>query len=533
MQVEADRRDPSAPLPIAAELFRMLEREKVLFGLFKSTASLPKGLAGTDDFDVLVARSDYARFCAVMNRFHAVRGVVHWALSSPGREDWLVPDFARGRYLHLDVHCEVRVGHKFNKVYPLFRYEDITSWERHEASGVSVPVASPTDEARITVARVAYRTWSPPWNEWTRVTGTWRDEICHLLFSEGIREFSLDYPLEDKALRCRLRLDKGELLIASSDLAGLRERVAARSGKTGILGLIPYSVNLVRKAFYRFARTVNRIRPGAIFDKRRSSTGGLLIAVVAPDGLGKSTQIERLKTCFSWKLSCISLYLGYGDGQASFLSKGVKLLYRRKRPKFVQCVRRLDEPVTLSNRAKAVALVLWGVLVAFERRATVMRSRRAASRGFVVICDRWPQNIQPGYLDGPLALPGVHLIHGFNWLTRLERKLHAQAASFRPDLTIQMRAGYEVSHMRKPGELTEDQFDKRICLMDELSRRDPDIIHVDAARPLDRVTAMLFRFIWCRLSGDSTPAIQFNEKSLGANVPDTDPSASAFREAVR
>src|SRR4051812_34359307 len=105
------------PLSIAVVLFRQLEQANVRFGIFKSTASVPEGLAGIEDFDVLVARSDYSRFCEILTSLQAVRGVVHWTLASVGREDWLVPDFASGRYLHLDVHCDVRLGHKFNKAY--------------------------------------------------------------------------------------------------------------------------------------------------------------------------------------------------------------------------------------------------------------------------------------------------------------------------------------------------------------------------------------------------------------------------------
>jgi hypothetical protein len=110
------RKLPSPPiLNSGAAFFEKLNSAGIRYGVFKSSRNTAPALAGDQDLDLLVAREDYRRFCGIAAEYGGIRSVNHRSLVSPGREDWFIPDFERAKYLHLDVHTEVRLGGKFDK----------------------------------------------------------------------------------------------------------------------------------------------------------------------------------------------------------------------------------------------------------------------------------------------------------------------------------------------------------------------------------------------------------------------------------
>ncbi len=68
-------------------------------------------------------------------------------------------------------------------------------------------------------------------------------------------------------------------------------------------------------------RLVQRLAPHSIAPKRRPANGGLVVALVGPDGVGKSTQVDRLVKTFQWKFGCVKSYAGTGDGKGWWTRK--------------------------------------------------------------------------------------------------------------------------------------------------------------------------------------------------------------------
>ena len=164
----------SAPANSAVTFFDRLNEAGVRYGIFKSSRNTPMALAGNQDLDVLVAREDYRRFCAIAAECAGIRSVNHRSLASPAREDWFIPDFERVKYLHLDVHTSLRLGGKFNKCYPWFAYRDIHQWDAVSVGNCSIAVASPMDEAAITLSRIAFRAKGRIAGSWQKLTGALR-----------------------------------------------------------------------------------------------------------------------------------------------------------------------------------------------------------------------------------------------------------------------------------------------------------------------------------------------------------------------
>ena len=480
----------------AASFFVRLGEAGVRFGIFKSSRNTQMALGGEQDLDILVAREDYQQFCAIASECGGIRSVNHPSLASPGREDWFIPDFERARYLHLDVHTSVRLGGKFNKRYPCFAYGDIGDWGAVTLGSCSIPIASPMDEAAVTLSRIAFRAKGKVSGSWQKLTGDWAREIDELLFAPvEAGETSVCHEHGDLTFRCRVKKQDGEVWVHREDLASIRRAVKASCGAPIYSAISDPIRNTFRTWRYAAARFVNRMVAGLVVDRRRPACGGLIVAVIAPDGMGKTTQVERISKLLGWKFCCARLYLGTGDGQGWQLRRLLRRLYLRRRSKFSAVrLNGLDAEGRsgLKSRAASVLYATWGLLVAFERHVRVQAARRMADRGFIVVCDRWPQSIEPGFMDGPTR---PHR-HSPNLLRRWELSLYDRMSRVRPDITIHLMGDYEVSQARKPGELTREEFDKRIALMTEMQARAPGTHVIDATQDIDEVSKTIFGVIW-------------------------------------
>lgn len=498
--------EPVAALPVAEALFQALDAAGVRYGIVQDLASLPAALGGRDDIDLLVERQDYPAFYSIMAELHGLRGVSLSCYDNvcAGREDWFVPDFSRGAYLHLDLHIGIRVGWEFRKRYLALDYPAIGRWERASSGGVSVPVVSPEDEIRIAIARFAFRVWRFPWRQWVVISGNWKEQLSRLRSESGESGLHhVEFKLGCGAVTCRVRPSEGGLLVHGGDLARLRHAIRHRSGFSIVSGMTDAAVHLARKSSYLALRVLGYLMPGAVPAKRRPSTGGLVVALVAPDGLGKSTQVDLLTRRFRWKFGCARAYVGTGEGSGWWFRKRLQKLVFRRRRQFKAVIERAGEGSFLRGGAKgrvlALGLALWGVLVAIERYVVVKRTCRWATRGLIVICDRWPQMVRQGYLDGPMIPSNLPSLPGVATLTRLEQRLYRKMDECRPRLILHLVSDFSVSEKRKPGEISKEDFEARLSLMAELRARNKDIRSVDASASAEAVNRELFKQIWLSL----------------------------------
>ena len=486
-------------LTSALMLFARLNDAGIRYGIFKSSRNTALALAGDQDLDVLVAREDYHRYCAIASDCLGIRSVNHRSLVSQGREDWFIPDFDRAKYLHLDVHTGVRLGGKFNKRYPCYRYHDIRRWEIVELGDCAIPIVSPEDEATITLSRIAFRSRGGLISgRWQKLAGDWAQEIDDLLFPG--RETSGDSVWHECAalgLRCLVKKRSDEIWVRREDMADIRKLVRARAAAPAGSIVADSITNSLRAWSYAASRIASRLVPGRTIDRRRPASGGLIVALVAPDGMGKSVQVERLYKLFNWKFSCVSLYLGTGDGQGWWLRRKIRTLYFARRDAIRNARLRgrapEDRSRNMRSRIGTFLMSIWGVLVALERHGRVIAARRMADRGFIVFCDRWPQSVQPGFMDGPTwqRADGSPTL-----LRRWELALYDRMSCVRPDIVAHLVGDYAVSQARKPGELSRDEFDKRIALMERMRATGLGTHVIDAGKNIDEVSKVLFEMIW-------------------------------------
>ncbi|MCY1244736.1 hypothetical protein D9M72_578300 [compost metagenome] len=139
------------------------------------------------------------------------------------------------------------------------------------------------------------------------------------------------------------------------------------------------------------------------------------------------------------------------------------------------------------------------MLIAIERYGVVKRAHRWATRGLIVVCDRWPQTLQKGYLDGPMIPSNLPAVPGIAALARFEEWLYQKMNECKPDLTLHLVSDFAVSQSRKPGEISKEGFEARMSLMAELRALDKDIRVIDASANTETINGNLFKQIWLSL----------------------------------
>lgn len=504
-----DTADKSA-LPVLRKVLDRLSAGQVRFGVFKNVAALDAAAAGAGDFDVIVAAEDTDQFGAVMDEFRAVRGVCSplYDNAVPGRQDWFIPD-ASGRYLHLDVSFGLQVGPKFNKRYRALEYGDITQWQDHAVADVVLPVASTPEQARIALLRSCFRLKAGPLSGWTRVDSATRS-LLDAAFPGDTALPTFAYRLGSAQATCPIRRAGGQFEVESKSIRQLRTAIRAHGGGLFDRMLGPITDRLIhyaRKSAFALASRLTANTPDRNVSKRFIQPKGAVVALIGPDGVGKSTQAARLRGTFKRKFRCSAVYMGSNDGAWMALRGRLrKRLARTRGKKSDPAIRRESDKAKLSY-GKVLGKGVWRLIIAIQRNAALKRCQRLTDRGVIVIADRWPQALRQGYLDGPSVPPPDHMKLPC-WLWGIENRIYLRMAAHKPSLTVHLDCDYATSNARKPDDISADDFEHRVTLMREMRDRDPAIKVVDARQDMDAVTADLIGWVWfaMRQAQDSSTA---------------------------
>src|SRR5258708_28753026 len=108
--------------------------------------------------------------------------------------------------------------------------------------------------------------------------------------------------------------------------------------------------------------------------------------------MGKTIEDKQITELSGLKFKIKSLYLGSGDGKGWWIRRLIRTLYIRRRSSIKETF--LSDAAPTKERHSFTAylgsylLGLWGLLIALERYASVIKARRMADRGFIVFCDR-------------------------------------------------------------------------------------------------------------------------------------------------
>lgn len=193
--------------------------------------------------------------------------------------------------------------------------------------------------------------------------------------------------------------------------------------------------------------------------------GGFLLAIIGPDGAGKSTVKDALVAWLDDLFAVESLYLGRGEwvSRAQQLAAEVKwaILERttsRARPEPTGPADddgRRDPHAPPKERRVRWVRDASAVALAERKRRALRRSERLRRRGWLLVTDRFPHPTEK-LCDGPAIVLSAGDPVARRVLSTAERHYFRGFAGTRPDLLVRLLLPVEESVRRKPDHRAED-----------------------------------------------------------------------------
>ena len=508
------RRGGDGTLALIADLIGALADQGIRYCHWKSTSSLSVALAGRTDLDLLVDRSDAARFSAAVAALGFKRFVSHPSRQLPGVDDWLGLDLGARRLVHLHVYHELVLGEELVKNHRLPVEETLL---RHTRLLQGMPVPTPELELAVLAVRALLKYREDAYLR--DVVGLGHRGGLPAGISEEVADLLGQTSPEavGEAVERHLPMLPAAVIVAFLRVAVTRpidagrvralrhelERALRPYARRGELALVPLRVGAAvsRSRLVRAARHAGeglRGRPSG--RRKRAAGGGRVVAVIGIDGAGKSTVVDALVETFAWRVNVATLYLGSArPGPVAATSQTATRVARRASG---WLGRRLDAGNPVARAAGTVTDLAFGIRAvaeAAERARRVRLGRRLAADGWLVVFDRYPMpNLRVGERRMDAArLPAPERDAGSlrARLARRERAIYRGIPE--PELVLALRLDAETARARKPS--APIALESKAEALAALGDGDDALVVIDAAAPLEEVLRRATAAVWERL----------------------------------
>jgi thymidylate kinase len=488
------RIDSDSPIALIEEMLGRLRTAEVRFCHWKSNRGLPNALAANEDLDILTERSSAGQFTSIIAElgFKQVRSSPDREF--PGIEDHIGFDGPSGKIVHLQIHYRLILGEPLLKNY-LFPIETEMLQDLDSSNGMPIPI--PAAELAIFTLRILikfkpYHILKPTVVDRLRLEAS--EELAYLRSQENGRQASAlvskFFPgfSTDLFTACLAAIERGASI---HEILGLRRRVLRILGKYRRRSL----ADTVRAFLKRRAFLSNWQRARGRGPKRTPASGGLMIAIVGPDGSGKSTAIETLDRWLTPFLNITLGHMGKPPKDIKSVSVGYLVSLARRLTRAGSLPARIPANHEITAGAGMQTLYAWQLAcLARDRKRESERLSLAAMRGELVLCDRYP-------------MPDLHSMeacHGHRlqkargrlarrWI-RLEREVHESIE--RPGLVFGLCVPPELASSRQP----DDGVDFVSFRADEFlaytEQHTQDMVTLDTSAPLAEVSRRLRRLVW-------------------------------------
>lgn len=503
-------------------LFEALNQQNIKWCSWKSNEHLIEGLDGTTDVDLLFQENDRQIVTKILHDCGFIFFQAPAYKSYPAIIDAVSVDTTNGRMLHAHSHFLLTAGEKHLKGVILPWNDIILETRIPSELSSDIYVSDPNVELILLLVRESLKIRKRDKVKGKNPSVLWGGKgfnkelewLKQRADIQQVRDYSikvLNAPIAD--LLCEMteknvtfeRVVKLQSLVNQHAEKHYWRRMGSISGVSRIW---------FNEAMYILTRIFEKTGLlKELFVRRRTlSDKGLIVAFLGPDGSGKSTVTKTIVTQWEHKIDVTRVYFGTGDGSKTVLFRllGVCSLFyaklkefrkKRKQPskeKNNHTSKKSDKIASLS-----IGALLYAIAGILSKKKQIRRVQKLKNRGFIVICDRWPQNQIFGMNDGPLLSEYVdHPQFIYRSIAKWEKKQFAQICQRQqPDIVIRLMPSLDVAVGRKEeNKKIAEVIHKKLESLEKLEfSADIEIHTINADNPLDDVLALSRGIIWNNL----------------------------------
>jgi thymidylate kinase len=436
-------------LAITTQLIDSINRHDIEYCHWKSNITLSNALTGGEDLDILVDRKALPRFVAILLDLGFKLASIKSGDNVPGIYHYYGLDSETGKLSHIHLYNYVVTGESFVKSHFLPIEKMLLENPDHISN---VRVASRSAELVLFILRIFIKYGSLL--DLIRLARHPDAVLAELRWLQAGADLSESLALLDKY--CPV-IDE-TLFLKGIEILGQPNSLLKRM-------LLAYTIRRRLNVYTKYTRLerlfayvkVLWVRQKQRFIGRRKNktpnTGGAIIAFVGADATGKSTLVAETGR---WLGSVFATQIVHvGKPPSTWLTLPLRIILPLMR-RLLPHLRRdwvSNKARTLSPAAghAQVSLIyaVRAVALAWDRYRLLVKVRRWAANGNIIVCDRYPTETLDA-MDSPRLQehPASHGIKTqlYNYLARQENRIYKQMPP--PDIVLKLKVSIETAKQR-------------------------------------------------------------------------------------
>ncbi len=511
---------------LALRLIESFNRAGLEYCHWKSNISLAQTLAGELDLDLLVSRKSLSEAFTILLNLGFKAAVIDAEPATPGIFHYYGLDPHSGKLIHVHLFSLVLTGESFVKSH-LLPFEMMLLENRSYIGPMRVP--SKPAELVLFVLRTFIK------------YGSLLDALRLFKKPDSIGR-ELDWLLSESNLDEALVLLKKYCPVVEeplflqcldalkTDSASIKRMWLAHAVRRRLRVYAKYTLIKRGWAYAHFMWSKMRRRFAGNRKNKKLHSGSAMIAFVGADATGKSTLVAETGRWLGKVFAARTVHVG--KPPSSWLTASIKiglplarrLLPQRRRSKVAaQKSPYSSQPKT--DRFFGILHAIRAVTLAWDRRRLVMKVRRAAAHGEIIICDRYPTETigamdsprlweQPDKKGLPCPWPAKWPWQGgqsprqargwfaafYNRLARFEQRLYRDIPP--PDVVLKLKVSLATAKQRNRARLkASKELDEYLEIRHQQSREwskagTKFIYDIDTERSLEETMLAVKHAIW-------------------------------------
>jgi energy-coupling factor transporter ATP-binding protein EcfA2 len=460
-------------LPLVIKLHEHMCNRNINYCHFKSNEHLNAAVNGDTDLDLLFDYNQHEKVSEVLISLGFQKFKTVWFASYPFVEDYIAIN--RGKVVHVHAHFKLILGESKVKSY-IFPWDEEILNSKIFSDEFGIYTSNPINEMLLLIVRTALKLPISPINydkqsdvvdakrefEWLRKR-VLKKEIVYLASEKFGKEIitSIDKLYEENITFFNI---KNFYFFSKIYIDEFRRYTYLHSK----------CIKIVRRFSQKFISINKRLH---LFDLIRNHRTlrreGIVVSLIGSDGSGKSTQVKLIENILSKKMDTRYIYMGSGNGPASW-HRDILNLVRRKKRKIIN--KHTVVSVTAKNSKdmrfglKKIFYIIYAISLGFEKKTKLKKILHYKNKGMIVIADRYPQIQNYGYNDGPLLGEFLSSRNFFmKKLARLEFSLYEFSNFIKPDIVVKLIGDPKVLHKRREDDMSYELIVKKQKVIEELS----------------------------------------------------------------